>query len=163
PPGFYPAARVVRRQPIGSDRACRVDVGPRPWRAAPAVGPEPRPTAAHPRSHVERGGISVPAWNSCTVATAHGSAVPYGSGWHRILRGVRTGRIADRFVRWEFQLARAGMVSRELPADRGPAEVSPLLRSGFHGGVPDRLGLPPDAGGGGRGVVAPGVTPVLAR
>ena len=43
-------------------------------------------------------------------------------------------------VRRQLQLARAGLVSGQLPADRVAAEVPPLLRRRLQGRVPDRLG-----------------------
>ena len=59
---------------------------------------------------------------------------------HRLRRPLRAGRVAQRPVRRQLELARPGLVPDELPADRGAAEVPPLLRRRLHGGVPDRLG-----------------------
>ena len=53
---------------------------------------------------------------------------------------LRAGRVADRALRRQLELARAGLVPDQLPADRGAPEVPPLLRRRLHGGVPDRLG-----------------------
>ena len=49
-----------------------------------------------------------------------------------------------RPVRRQLELARAGLVSGELPADRIAAEVSPLLGRRLQGGVSDRIGQDDD-------------------
>jgi hypothetical protein len=94
------------------------------------------------------------------VPSPHGGTVPLRGRRHRILSGVRTGRVANRPVRREFQLARARVVPGELPADRGAAEVPPLLRAGLHRRMSGRIGHAPDARRGGRGIVAPRLAPV---
>ena len=46
----------------------------------------------------------------------------------RAPRRLRAGRVAHRALRRQLELARAGLVPRQLPADRVAAEVPPLLR-----------------------------------
>ena len=53
---------------------------------------------------------------------------------------LRAGRVEHRPVRRQLQLARPDLVPGQLPADRGAAEVPPLLRRRLPGRVPDRLG-----------------------
>ena len=53
---------------------------------------------------------------------------------------LRAGRVDERPLRRQLELARADLVPDQLPADRGAAEVPPLLRRRFPGRVPDRLG-----------------------
>ena len=65
------------------------------------------------------------------------------------------GGVDQRAVRRELELARAGVVPGQLPADRIAAEVSLLFRRRLQGGVPD--GLRPDdepVGGRHRAVAA---------
>ena len=60
-----------------------------------------------------------------------------------------------RPVRRQLELARTDLVSDQLPARRGAAEVPSLLRRRLQGGVPDRIGPDDDAVGSGRGALAP--------
>ena len=60
--------------------------------------------------------------------------------WRRAPRGLRAGRIAHGTLRRQLQLARAGLVPAELPADRIAAEVPPLSGRRVQGGMPHRLG-----------------------
>jgi hypothetical protein len=60
------------------------------------------------------------------------------------------GRVAQRAVRRQLELARADLDAGQLPDHRVAAEVPPLLRRRFQGRVPDRLGQVPDPQGGGR-------------
>ncbi len=57
----------------------------------------------------------------------------------RASRRLRAGRIDDRPLRRQFQLARAGVAPGQLPADRGAAEVPPLPRRRVQGRVSDRF------------------------
>ena len=54
-------------------------------------------------------------------------------------RRLRAGRVADRDVRRQLQLARPDLVPRQLPGDRGAGALPPLPRRRLHGGVPHRL------------------------
>ena len=51
---------------------------------------------------------------------------------------LRPGRVADRRIRRQLQLARAGLVADQLPAHRGAPEVRPLLRRRLHRVPADR-------------------------
>src|SRR5262249_53091750 len=59
-------------------------------------------------------------------------------------RGLRAGRIVERALRRQLELARPDLVSRELPPGRGAPEVSSLLWRHTESPVPGRLG--PDDG-----------------
>src|ERR1700719_3116635 len=52
---------------------------------------------------------------------------------------LRTGRIADRNLWRQLKLARTGLVSDQLPADRIASAISPLLWRRFQGGIPHRF------------------------
>ena len=100
--------------------------------ASRSRGPNPAGTRrlaqapAHPRACVARG------WIAFTVRRALGVEAPCGEPVRPRTRraAVRPGlpawRIDDTAVRRQFELARPGVVSVELPADRGAAEA-PLL------------------------------------
>ena len=59
---------------------------------------------------------------------------------------LRAGRVDQRDVRRQLQLARADLVPAELPAGQLAAEVPRVLRRRLHGGVPDRVGQAAHAG-----------------
>ena len=94
---------------------------------------------------------------------APGRAVRAAGRRPRPSRRLRAGRIDDRPLRRQLELARTDLVPGELPADRVAAEVPPLLRRQLHGRVPDRLGQDADAGRGRRRAVAPPVAHLPAR
>ena len=85
------------------------------------------------------------------------------SGRRRAPGGLRAGRIAHRPVRRQLQLARADLVSDELPADRVAAAVPLLPGRRLQGGVPHRLGSVSDIVGCRRGTVAPAEQHLHAR
>ena len=64
-------------------------------------------------------------------------------GHHEV--ALRAGRVADRAVRRQLELARPGLVPDQLPADRGAPEVPPLLRRRLPGRDADRLRHAADA------------------
>ena len=68
---------------------------------------------------------------------------------------VRAGRVDQRDVRRQLQLARAGLVPDQPAADPGADPALPVLRRQPEGRVPDRLGDDDDAVRGGRGAVPP--------
>ena len=53
--------------------------------------------------------------------------------------GLRAGRIDDRPVRRQLELARADLVSGQFPDHPGAARISPLLRQQLSGRMPDGL------------------------
>ena len=74
-------------------------------------------------------------------------------------------RVGHRPVRGQQQLARAGLVAGQLPADRGAGALPPLLRRPPAGGAARRFGPAPDPEAGGRGAGRPagGAVPARAR
>ena len=68
---------------------------------------------------------------------------------------VRAGRVDQRNVRRQLQLARAGVVPGQPAPDPGPDPALPVLRRRPEGRVPDRLGNDDDAVRGGAGAVPP--------
>ena len=72
----------------------------------------------------------------------------------RLVVGYQPAESDTRPVRWQLELARADLVSGQLPDHRVAAEVPPLLRRRLQGRVSDRLGHLHDHRGGGRGTVA---------
>ncbi len=62
---------------------------------------------------------------------------------HRVRLRARASR-DERHVRRQLELARAGLVPGQLPADRGAGALPPLLRRHAQGRVPDRLGRDDD-------------------
>ena len=77
------------------------------------------------------------------LAGASRPSVRAGIGRTGTRGGIRARGIGQRAVRRQFELARAGVVSVELPAHRIAAEVSSLSGRRLQGGVPYRVG--PDA------------------
>ena len=86
--------------------------------------------------------VLIAAWRPVVVASVQGSPV-------RIPRGRRRSRVPGRLrsrrhglpaVRWELELAWAGVVPDQLPPDRGSARVPPLLRGYLPDRMPDRIG-----------------------
>ena len=66
-------------------------------------------------------------------------------------RGLRAGRLRQRHVRRQLQLARPGLDADQLPALHRAAAPVCLLRRGLQGRMPHRLGPADDAAGGGQG------------
>jgi hypothetical protein len=65
--------------------------------------------------------------------------------WRALYCGLPAGRVEQRAVRRQLELARPDLVSSQLPADRVAAAVPPLLRRRVQGRVPERLGPVSDA------------------
>ena len=93
--GLLAAARLVHRQPAGSGRACRVDVGPRPWRAPAAVGGRPGSAPPDSRGDARPERVPLAAWHPGAVAPPHGRAVPLAVDGIEYTVGVRAGRVAN--------------------------------------------------------------------
>ncbi len=74
-------------------------------------------------------------------------------------RRLRAGRVDQRPLRRQLELARPGLVPAQLPADRGAAEVPLLPGRRVHGRVPDGLGHDADA----LGVLARALAPAGRR
>ena len=136
-------------RPAGTDRPARDPrlAGPRHRELAAdaAVGPpdgQTRPAVRHP---VRRGGVPVSPRPAVAVQAAQHPL--HGSGAARRCHPVRTGRIADRDVRRQFQLAGTGVVAGQLPRHPGPAAVRPVLRSRLHRRIPHPVRSSPDPAG----------------
>ena len=127
-------------------------------------GPSARPGRAVASWERARPGSSGGCWRSSTVTGSSGSlggcstrrvpVRPWGPfaqplpprppvharpGRRRQPGRLRARRVADRHLRRQFELARPGLVPRQLPAHRGAPAARPLLRRGVHRGVPDRV------------------------
>ena len=83
------------------------------------------------------------------LALSQGPSVRFASGRSAIQRKLRAGGIQHQPVRRKFQLARAGLVSGELPHDRIAAALQSLFWGPDAGGVPHRFGREEESGGGG--------------
>src|SRR5207249_2713435 len=109
-------------------------------RHAPAPGHRrPPPAPARAPLHAGRGGVPVAPRCPRGVAVSPRSSLRAPARRYRASRRLRAGRIFERVLRRQLQLARAGLVPGELSADRVAAEVPLLLRRRAHGGVPDGL------------------------
>ena len=75
-------------------------------------------------------------------------------GRRRTSRRVRAGRVEDGDLRRQLELARADLVSGQLPHHRSAAALPSLLRQRLQGGVPDRLRPHAHAVGSGGGDLA---------
>ena len=93
-----------------------------------------------PRVHAGRERISLPVRDPVAVPDLPGPYVHFPSERSGVPGGIRARGVEDGAVRRELEMARAGLASGELPADRGPHPVSPFLRRHPARGVPDRLG-----------------------
>ncbi len=89
------------------------------------------------------------------LAGAPGPAVRAQRRRPRTSRRLRTGRVLDRSLRRQLELARADLVPGQLPDHRIAAEVPSLPGRGLQGRMPDGLGPDADPLAGRRGTVAP--------
>ena len=76
-------------------------------------------------------------------------------GRHDVWRVLPAGRIRQRDVRRQLQLARADLDAGERPDRAGAAPVLHLLRRHLHGGVSHRIGTADESVPGGRGDLTP--------
>src|SRR6266550_3913930 len=127
-PDLRPPPALVPPQPAGAGLARPQLGGPWGWPAAASRARPRSPDEAPPRADARRGRIP--------VATRDPGAqpLPPRPPLRARLRGqpsrgpLRAGRVAKWVVRWQFELARTGLVPAQLPAHRGAPEVPPLLR-----------------------------------
>ena len=145
PAGVQEAPGMVRRAPARPDQQRGVHAHARPGRTAAARDRRSRPPDPHPEGDARRERIPVAVRHPCAVARAPRSSLHPRRRRRRSSRGLRAGRVDQRAVRRQLQLARAGLVSGQLPADRSAAEVPLLFRQRPQGGVPDRVRRPHDA------------------
>src|SRR5947209_16217163 len=118
---------MVHRKPAGSDAADRMYEDDRTRRAAADVDRESGKAQADFEGDAGRERVSVAAWNPGDIALSPRAPLHSEARWDRVPRGLRSGRIANRSVRRELELARAHMVPIEFPADRVAAEIPSLL------------------------------------
>ena len=101
-----------------------------------------RPAAPGGRDPVRRGGVPVAARPAIAVEATRGDLLRARPARRR--DRLRAGRVADRDVRRQLQLAWTGVVADQLPRHPGAAPVRPVLRRGPPGRVPHRLGAAAD-------------------
>ena len=135
---------LVPREPPGPARSTSPT-----WRAA-ATTARRAPPAGDPVARAAGAGAALPARRErVPLALRHPLALarpprPSLRASGRRARSYRVdyvpGESTTRPVRRQLQLARAGLVPGQLPADRGAGALPPLLRRRAAGRVPDRLG-----------------------
>src|ERR1039457_5258503 len=113
------------------------------------TGPTSRVTSRRSRRTTARAAFSRP------VAVPQGAPVRDRRHGHGAPRRLRAGRVVHGPLRRQFELARACLVSRELPHHRVAAEVSPFPGRFLSGRVPDSLGREVDAVGRRQRALAP--------
>ena len=121
--------------------------------------------SADPRAgtHAERRRVSLAARHPGPVQVSPAASVHFAGGRPGLSRGLRAGRIEHRPVRRQFELARAGVVPGEFPADRIAAEVQSLFRRRRSGGVSDRIGPEANSGRGRLRAIAAAISRIFAR
>ena len=132
-------------------------------RPAAAVPGQRGQAAPHPGPDARRGPLPRPARHPVDLALAPRRPLRVRRGRRRSRGAVRAGRVDQRDVRRQLQLARAGVVPDQPAAHPGAAAALPVLRRQPHDRVPDRLGRRDDAVRGGQGAVPPPRRHVPAR
>ena len=152
---------VEHRPDLTDNVACMKTPGRE--RAAAAVGGHRGSPDAGARAHARRARVPVAVRHPGAVARPQGRALPAAGRRPRPSRRLRAGRVVDRAVRRQLELARADLVPGQLPAGRGAAEVPPLLRRQHPRRMPDRIRDHADAGRGRHRAVAAPVADLPAR
>ena len=127
-PGFQAAHDVVHQASRRSVRQYRFHYAAWRGRAHAAFAGPSFPPAARAANHAGRKRVPLAARHPRHLALSQGPSVRFASGRPGVPRELRTGGIQHRSVRRKFQLARAGLVSGELPHDRIAAAVPSLFR-----------------------------------
>ena len=140
----HPEFRRPRRDDLPARRRDASAPGDRRARAAPARAP----------ADAGRDGVPLAARRPRRLALSPGSSVLAPARRDRASGGLRAGRVLERALRRQLELARPGLVSGQLPADRVAPEVPLLLRRHVQGRVPDGRGDESQPLAGGRGAVA---------
>src|SRR5262245_4362194 len=78
-------------------------------------------------------------WRAVCKQISQRASVRVKRAWRRKSHKLRARRIANRAIRWQFELARTGLDADQLLAHRIVAEISSLLRRGFSGRMPNRF------------------------
>src|SRR5262249_61601134 len=108
---------------------------------AAAGGDLPRPSdEAGAEAHARRGRVPVALWHPGALALPRRASIYARHRWGELQRGIPAGRVEQRAVRRQLELARADLDVGGLPADRVAAAVPPLLRRRLQSRVSDRLG-----------------------
>ena len=119
---------------------------------SPPARPRRRAQAApDPGADAGRGPVPGAARHPVGLQVARGPPVHHRRRRSGLHRRVRTGRVAQRHVRRQLQLAWPGVVPDQPAAHPGPAAVPPVLRRRLPDRVPDRLRPRDEPVRGGRG------------
>jgi hypothetical protein len=145
-------ARARLCPPPPRARRQRAPAEPARRRRAAHAGHRRRGQAApHPGAHARRERVLQPLRHPLAVAPPPRAAVRVPPRRPGLPRGLRAGGFRLGHVRRQLQLARAGVDADQLPALHHAAAAVCLLRRGFQGRMPDRLGAADDAARGGEG------------
>jgi hypothetical protein len=117
-PGAQPGPPGQHRRPARARR-------PRPAAAVPG---ERRQAAAHSGPDAGRGAFPGPARDPLDLPVAPRASLQLQRRRGRASGAIRAGRVDQRDVRWQLQLAGAGLVPDQPAPDPGPAPALPLLR-----------------------------------
>ncbi len=144
-PHFNKRVAWFLAQPPGADGEHRALRRRRDAGAAAAGDLQPGPLAQDPAARVRRERVPLAARRAHAVALPSGAPVRAQAGRRGVPRRLRAGGVDERAVRRQLELARPGVVSAELPADRSAAALPLLPGRRLHGRVPDGLGPHADA------------------
>src|SRR6185503_3234142 len=114
----------------------------------------PYPATARAPADAGRGGVTLAARRPRHIALSQGSSLLAPAWRDRASRRLRAGRVHERALRGQLELARPRLVPGQLPADRVAAEVPLLLPRHLQDRVPDGLGDDAQPVAGGRGALA---------
>src|SRR5579885_2010525 len=153
---------MVHRKSFGLARAYRNDAAIFPRRTPAAFTRQPE--AASPRAFADAGrnGVSFSAWNPRPFALPQGPSVRGSRERANQSRRLRACRINHGNFWRQFQLARTGLVPRQLPYRRIAAEISSLLWRGLPHRVPHAFAQRNGFVGSGRGPLPPPDSSLLA-
>ena len=106
---------------------------------------------AHPRVRARRAGVPRAARHPVALAPPRRAPVRLPHRRAGVSRRLPAGRIEQRDVRRQLELARAGLDAGQRADRPRAAQLLPVLRRRLHGRVPDRIRQPDDALRGGEG------------
>ena len=154
-PARLPPAHAVVPAPPPGPGGPGGQLGRAGRRRAPPALARPRPShEADPEPHAGPAGVPQRPRHPLAEPLAPGPPLPGDAGRARAGGALRAGAVPVGPLRWQLELARPGVVPRELPLHRGAPAAPPLLRGRLPGRVPDGLGRAPLARRGGRCPVA---------
>src|SRR5437588_13051446 len=117
---------VPRQSPQTGRAGLALEPG-RPWSPASAVLAARAPDEASLDANAGRDRVPFPLRRACTVPGPRAFALRVPTRRHGSFRPLPAGRIRQRVVRGQLELARPDIVSGQLPPHRVPAEVPSLL------------------------------------